>query len=173
MIPAPTILLTLGVLPTAASGWLRLPFPINASSCGLPGILSVKDKLADRGPPAVGVNCRVTTQVVPVATLMQVLEMTRKSPALAPVTDTLLITSEAVPQLVRVTLCTEPVEPTPTLPKLTELLLKQIEGNSAAPTPDREKVVGLPTASYTITRVAVRVPTVLGTNVTLSVQVPP
>src|ERR1017187_6901107 len=173
MIPAPTILRTLSVFPTAASGWLRLPFPTSDSSCGLPEILSVKARLANRGPPAVGANRRLTWHVSPVATLVQVLEILRKSPALAPVMVTLLITSGAVPQLVMVTLVTRLVIPTPTLLKSTVLPPKQIAGNSAVPTPVRGSVVKPPAASSAITRVADRPPVARGANATLIVQVPP
>jgi hypothetical protein len=72
-----------------------------------------------------------------------------------------------------VTLVTEPVSPTPTLPKLTELLLKQIAGNSAVPTPVRFSVVKPPAASSAITRGADRPPAARGANDTLIVQVPP
>jgi hypothetical protein len=102
--------------------------------------------------------------------MAQELETSMKSPGFAPVRSILLNTSEADPQLVMVTLWIEPVVPTPTLPKLIELLEKQIEGASATPTPVRDTIVGLPTASSAITRVATRVPTTWGVNVTLSVQ---
>jgi hypothetical protein len=96
-----------------------------------------------------------------------------KSPGFAPDMTKLLSINGAVPQLVMVTFCTELVKPTTVAPKLIELLEKQTEGASATPTPVRGTVVGLPTASSTMTRFAFRAPATWGLKVTLSVQMPP
>src|SRR5438045_4165190 len=72
-----------------------------------------------------------------------------------------------------VTLTTEPVESTPTLPKSTELRSKQIAGKSTAPTPDNGMIVGLPAASSAITRFAFREPANCGLNWMPTVQLSP
>src|SRR5579859_4054134 len=99
ILPKPTIFFNVVFLPTAASGWLRLPDLIKDSSCGLP-VLFANTKLADRAPPAVGANCTFTWQVAPAATEPHVFATTVKSPVFAPVTVTLLMTKRAVPQFV-------------------------------------------------------------------------
>src|ERR1017187_1168853 len=92
---------------------------------------------AVRIPVAVGAKATPITQVLPGATVPQVLELVTKSPGFAPVKFTLPITSGARPQLVMITLCTELVVVTKTVPKLTGLPSKQTDGVRGMPTPCR------------------------------------
>src|SRR5579862_7288465 len=157
----------------AASGWLRAPDPIRVTSCGMLETLFEIDRLAVRDPPAIGANCKFTWQVSPAATVPHMLATMMKSPVFAPVMLRLLITNAAVPQFVMVRLCTLPVAPTPTVPKLIGLLPTHIAGANAVPTPLRLKIVGLPVALCAIATVARRVPAAVGVNVALIVHVPP
>ena len=114
------------------------------------------DRVAERAPPLVGTNSKLTVHVLPVAIdpVVHGSETTIKSPVSPAVTATLLIVSGAVPQFVIVRLCTLLVEFNPALPKSMELLLKQSDGVGATPTPWTDTVAGLPAALLGITRVA-------------------
>jgi hypothetical protein len=90
---------------TAGDG--ATPVPLSATACGLPGALSVIVTEAVLVPAAVGVKVAEIVQLAPGASVLglsgQLLSWT-KSPALAPLTPMLVITSGAFPEFTRVEL---------------------------------------------------------------------
>lgn len=91
-----------------------LPVPLNPTACGLPGALSVTDKLADRVPPPNGENVTEMVQLDPVARVAGLIgqsELWPKSLAFAPAMPTLEIVKAAVPELVNFTDCAALVDP--------------------------------------------------------------
>lgn len=74
--------------------------PFSVIICGLPVALSVIVIAALRAPPEVGVKVTLIRQIDPAAKPLAQLFVCAKSPAFAPVTDTLEIESAAPPKLV-------------------------------------------------------------------------
>src|SRR5687768_17264095 len=99
---------------------IEQPRPESATSCGLPGALSVNRSDAVREPAALGLKALLTLQLAPGASVCppQPLAVITKSPGLAPASATALIDSAAVPLLVTVTCFAALVVPTVRLPKL-------------------------------------------------------
>ena len=85
----------------------------------------------------------------------------------------LVIVRGAVPGLARVTTCATLIVPTATLPKLRLAGEKVASGAVDVPDPDRLTAWGLPVALSAIVSVPVRVPDIVGANVTLIVQCAP
>jgi len=143
--------------------------PESATSCGLPGALSVTLKDALRAPVAVGLNVTLKVQLAPAAKEAPQVCVCKKFPALVPVIAIELIVSAAVPTLVRVTVLAALVVPTVTVPKL------KLVGDSLAvvPTPLSGTTCGLPGALSVTLKEALRVPVAAGLNVTLKVQLAP
>jgi hypothetical protein len=83
------------------------PVPLSATACGFPGALSVIVTEAVRAPAAVGAKVAEIVQLAPGASVLglsgQLLSWT-KSPALAPPTPMLVITSGAFPEFSKVEL---------------------------------------------------------------------
>jgi hypothetical protein len=101
------------VVPTFTEPKLRLvgvssavvPVPLSGTCCGLPAALSVTVRFALRAPVVDGLNVRLTVQLAAAAReLPQVVAVSGKSAASAPVTAMLLMVSAVVPTLVSVTL---------------------------------------------------------------------
>lgn len=88
------------------------PVPDKATSCGLFEAESTKCKFAVREPVVVGVNCTETVHDVLIARLDPQPFTKLKSPGFAPVRDTTIPVSVAVPVLVRTTLIEPVLEPT-------------------------------------------------------------
>src|SRR5215469_11076079 len=61
------------------------PVPVRLTACGLPGAVSVTDRLATREPPAVGVNRTLTVQLPAGAKFAPQLLVWLKSELLIPV----------------------------------------------------------------------------------------
>ncbi len=88
-----------GATPRAA----ETPVPVSGTDCGLPGALSVKDKLADRAPAAAGVKVTLTVQCAAGASVAaQVFAEITKSVAFVPVGAMLVILSVEAPVFVSV-----------------------------------------------------------------------
>jgi hypothetical protein len=81
-----------------------VPVPLRLAVCGLPVALSVTLTEAVRLPLAEGVKVTLIVQVAPPATELPQLLLWAKSPALVPVSVTLVMLNVALPLLVRVTL---------------------------------------------------------------------
>jgi len=105
--------LTALVVPTFTEPKLRLvgvssavvPVPLSGTCCGLPAALSVTARFALRAPVVDGLNVRLTVQLAAAASLLpQVVAVSGKSAASAPVTAILLMVSAVLPTLVSVTL---------------------------------------------------------------------
>lgn len=99
------------------------PVPERATVCGLPGALSVIVKVPVRVPEAVGVKVTSILQFFPAASVLPqgfVLAVKAKSPLVA----MLLMFSVALPELVRTTDFVVPVEPTATVPQVSEVVDK-------------------------------------------------
>ena len=99
------------------SGPEAVPEPVNATPCGLPVALSAMLTDAVRDPAAFGLNVTLIAQFAPAATLVPHVFVWEKSPALVPVTATLVIVSTAPPVFVNVTACAVLVVPTAWAPK--------------------------------------------------------
>lgn len=129
---------------------------------------SVKPRAAERAPDADGLKVTLTVQLAEAARLVpHVFEEMAKSAEFAPVTATLLM--EIVPLLtfLSVTDCAAVVDPTlvDANDKLAGLTLAPV-----VPVPDSATVCGLGAALSLKSRVAVRIPVVVGANTILAVQ---
>src|SRR3989449_9946049 len=100
-----------------------MPVPTRDIDCGLSAASSVMVSVAVRALAAVGVKVRLRTQLAPaasVAPLMQAVpEASAKSPALAPPSTAVTMLRGAVPEVVRVPVCTGLGELAPSVPKAT------------------------------------------------------
>jgi hypothetical protein len=143
--------------------------PSSAIVCGLPlaFVLMVTD--AARLPTVVGLKVTVITQFAPLLTLPPQLSLRVKSPAFAPVSVMPEIVSVAPPLLVSVTVCAALVVPTSCALKLKDATPIETAAG-VTPMPIRLMMCGLPAASSVKDTAPVRVPVVLGVNVTLMVQ---
>jgi hypothetical protein len=90
-----------------------VPVPLKLTVWGLPGALSVSERLPDRVPVAVGVNVTLITQLLPAATGALVLQVVPLAAiAKSPVAAMLVKVRDAVPLLVTVTALAALVVPT-------------------------------------------------------------
>ena len=108
-----------GLSVTAGAG--VTPVPLSATLCGLPLALSLTVTLALRPPFAEGVKVTLMMQLTPAASVFGLsgqVFVWAKSPAFAPLSETLVMVSAAVPLLVSVATCAALVVPTFWLPKL-------------------------------------------------------
>jgi len=144
-----------------------LPVPVNPTDCGLVSALSVKLSAPCTRPAAVGENFTVTEQFPPAGMLVpqEFLEMT--NPALA---VTLPNVSALLRRLVTVTLFAELVVLIVTVLKFSELV-ENVTG--AFPVPDKLTASGLVGALSANISVPVIDPTLVGANVTPTVQLAP
>ena len=81
----------------AGLSFTTVPVPLSETVCGLPGALSVIDKVAVRGPPCVGLKVTLMVQGVPGATEPLQVLVWWKSAGSAPVKAMLVILSATVP----------------------------------------------------------------------------
>ena len=81
------------------------PVPLTAMLCGLPAAPSVSVIVAERAPPAVGLNVTVIVQVELGASDDPQSFVCRKSPGLVPVTAMLVMATAPPPEFVTVTIC--------------------------------------------------------------------
>ncbi len=98
------------------------PVPLTGTVCGEPAALSLKLRMAERAPPAVGVKITEAVQVCPgVVSVVQVVERA-KSPGFVPVNVTLenVTVLPAGEVLVTVTVCDGLLTPTVKEPKVSE-----------------------------------------------------
>jgi hypothetical protein len=157
------------VVPTFTEPKLRLvgvssavvPVPLSGTCCGLPLALSVTVKFALRAPVADGLNVRLTVQLAAAAReLPQVVAVSGKSAASAPVTAILLMVSAVVPTLVSVTFLTALVKPTANAPKPRGVG----ESLAVVPIPLSGTCCGLPAALSVMLTAALRAPVADGLN---------
>jgi hypothetical protein len=157
------------VVPTVTEPKLKLlgvssavvPVPLSGTCCGLPAALSVTVKFALRAPVVDGLNVKLTVQFAAAASeLPQVVAVSGKSAASAPVTAMLLMVSAVVPMLVSVTFLTALVRPTAKVPKPRGV------GASLAvvPVPLSGTCCGLPAALSVMLTDALRAPVADGLN---------
>jgi hypothetical protein len=91
----------------ASGGFEPVPVPVTGTACGLPAALSVRMKVADRAPDAVGENVIDTLQLAPAASVKpeQPSLTWVKSSGFAPRVAALLTNSGALPVLAIVIDC--------------------------------------------------------------------
>lgn len=105
------------------------PVPDKATFCGLPGALSVKDRLPVRRPVCVGVKLTLTMQLAFTASVLPHLVFDENAfSAKSPEVAMLVMLSVEPPVLVTVTVFAPPVLPTPTLPQASEVGLRETIG---------------------------------------------
>ena len=147
------------------------PVPVSATDWGLLDAVSVKLRVADRAPVAVGLKTTVAVQLAEAAKLApQVLDEMLKSPEFVPVMASLLMVMEALPRFLSVVVCDGLEDPTFTLPKARLVGLTLAPLVDVEPVPVRVAVCGLLLVVSEIESVAVRVPVVPGLNTTVTVQ---
>jgi hypothetical protein len=146
-----------------------VPVPLRETVCGLPGALSVTERVPLRLPVALGVKVTLTVQLAPAANELPQVLVSAKSPALVPVIAMPVMLKVVVPTLVRVTVFAGLVVPTATEPK------SKLVGESFAvvPIPLSVTFCGLPGALSVTDSLPVRFPICVGSKVTLTVQLAP
>jgi len=147
-----------------------VPVPLRETVCGLPDALSVTESVPLRMPEVVGLNVTFTVQFAPAATVeLQLIVSAKFALALIPE-----MVNVAVPELVSVTESGWLVAPTNSAPKLRVFGEKETFGDAwVVPVPLRETVCGLPDALSVTDSVPVKLPEVVGLNVTFTVQFAP
>jgi hypothetical protein len=145
--------------------------PVNATACGLPAALSENESAAVFVPVDVGRKVTDTVHEAPTASVEPQVVVRLKLDAFVPVIVIPEIVIAHVPEFVNVTVRALLVVLTRWRPKDSDV------GDSVAtgllPVPDNETVCGLPAALSVMLSVAARVPTAVGVNVTLMVQLDP
>jgi hypothetical protein len=140
------------------------PVPVIATDWGEPGALSVKLRVAERVPVALGVNVMETEQFAPAARLVpQVFAEIAKLDEFVPPSAIELMDAAVPPEFVRVTGCAALVDPTVCEPKVKEVGLTETAG-PYWPVPLSEMDWGELLALSVKTRLAVRLPLVDGEN---------
>jgi len=131
--------------------------------------LSVIESEAVRLPLARGVNVTLIEHEAPAPRLKPQVEVSEKSPELAPEIPIFVMLKELEPVFVTETFCGELLCPTLTLPKF------RLAGETftTVPVPLRDTVCGLPAALSAIETEAARLPCAVGLKVTLMVQLAP
>lgn len=157
------------VVVTLATG--PLPVPVTPAVWGLLVALSVIAREAVRLPVAVGVKVTLIVQLAFAATELGHVEVSAKSPELAPVKPMPLSVKLAFPELVRVSDWIPLVDPTEVPPKVS------VEGETCTtgplPVPLKLIACGLPGALSVMVTEAERLPMAVGAKVTLTLQFPP
>ena len=150
------------------------PVPIRLTVCGLPAALSVIVMVPVRFPPAVGLNVTAMAQFAPAATLDPQVLVSAKSPALAPEIAMLVTLSAAFPLFESVTICGAVV-----ISNNSEVKVR-LTGDrptmGPVPVPLRTTFCVLPATPLLLSvtvNVPVRLPSAVGLNVTLIVQLAP
>lgn len=173
------------LLPMATAAQVRLegetelapvddPEPERATIWGLLVAESTKLRLAVRAPVAAGVKTMLTVHAAEMAReAPHVLPVTRKSDALAPDTDTLLIEIDEPGPFKKVTVWAALL--VPTLAPGKERLAGDTDAvaGAAPPTPESVTAWGLPDAESVKLRLAVRVPVAPGLKTRVAVQLAP
>jgi hypothetical protein len=155
------------------------PVPLSATVCGLPVAVSAMLSVATSSPMAVGVNVTPIVQLalaakVPVGLHAFVPLASAKLLLLVPVIEKLVKVTGPVPVLVTVTFCAGLVEFTGWEANVRLLgVTVTVPVAGPAPVPVKATVCGLPVTLSATFRVAVRVPTAVGVNRTLIVQLAP
>jgi hypothetical protein len=80
-----------------------VPVPVRATTCGLPGALSLTDNEAVRAPVAVGRKVTLNVQFAPAAKVAPQVVVRAKSAAFVPVIDVLVMVILPFPVLDKVT----------------------------------------------------------------------
>ncbi len=148
-----------------------VPVPERPRDWGLPPALSVMLTEAERLPLVVGSKVTLIVQLPPAATELPQVLVSAKSPGLAPASAMLETLSAAVPLLVRVAVSVPLVVLTASLPKAR--LVGERPAATVVPVPERLRDWGLPVALSVMLTEAERLPLVVGSKVTLIVQLPP
>jgi len=155
--------------PEPAASVKSWPVPLSARVWGLPGALSLKERLPDPVPAAVGVKVTATVQDPAAATVLEVEHVVPDATvAKGPVTLIAVKVKLAPPVLVSVTVCEGLVVPIGSdgkvggADKLT---------TGPVPVPLKPTVCGLPLALSVKLSEALKLPVADGVNVTLTVQV--
>jgi len=175
VLPAVTFCTAVGpVKPKSGTG--AVPVPVSGTVCGLLLALSVMVKVPVRGPVAVGVNITLIVQVFDPAVAGKVVGQ-----AVAPVLvsakslgggiEMEMIVRGPVPVLVSVTVCAALGVFSSWLPKLRLVGASPTAGVGFAPVPVSVMLCGLVLSLSVSCNVAVSLPTTVGLNVTLTVQV--
>ena len=143
------------------------PVPLRATLCGLPAALSEMLMVPVLVPAAVGLKVTEIVQLAPALTVVPQVLVWEKSP-LAVMPE---MVSEALPVLVRMTVCAVLVLPDIWAVKVREAGDKPTTGS--VPVPVSGQVWGLFAALSEIVRVPERVPIAVGVKDTLIVQLAP
>jgi hypothetical protein len=146
--------------------------PVRLTLSGLSAALSVIWTDAVRLPDADGENVTEMVQVALTATAAGQLSLSAKSPAFVPDTAMLEMASDAVPELVSVTVFALLVDPFSCEPKLRLEGESDTAGAGVVPVPPRVTVCGLLAALSVIWTLAERLPAAVGENVTEMLHVP-
>lgn len=135
----------------------------------------VKVREAERTPVAEGEKATLTAQFRPAPKLApQAFAEMLKSAEFAPVSVMLVIVNEAVPLFVSVTVCALVVAPTTIFPKERLPGLRVTAGTGGVtPVPESVALSGLVAALVRKVKDAVRAPSAVGVNVTLTMQLLP
>lgn len=150
----------------------RLPVPLSATLCGEPDALSAMLNAAVRAPAVLGENATEMVQLPATATLAPQVFVWLKLLAFVPVSAIEAIANEAVPVLVRVTVCAVLEVPTVCPAKVSAVTLKEATGDGIVPVPLSATLCGeLPALSVRVS-VPVSVPPVVGAKNTEMVQLP-
>ena len=162
---------TAGISGGAPLSVVHWPLPVTLSTCGLPVSLSFTVMSATRAPFAAGLKVTVIVQVPPLAGTDEQLAPNWVVKSLASVPDMVAeVTATAAEGLLLVSVTGSADDvPTVTDPKASG------EGDSVTYVPEPESVteIGLAPPVSAIFRVAERLPTAEGVNVTVKLQVPP
>jgi hypothetical protein len=147
------------------------PVPESGTLCAPPGAVSEKLRLALSDAPTLGINVTLTVQLAPGATIEPQPFVMGKSAAFVPVTVTLLMVRDTVPEFVRVTTNGALCEPTATLPKAR--LVGARVALADPPVPVSGTFCEPPAALSVKVRLALSALARLGSKVTLAVQLAP
>ena len=146
------------------------PVPFNVTVvAGLAGSELEIERLPLAAPLAVGLKDNVTGEDCPAAIVFGVVIPLNPNPVPLALTEEIVRSAPPVFEIVRFEV---PAVPTPTLPKLTEVLLKEIFG-TVVPVPLRATVIGEFGALLVMVTVAGRFPAVVGANTALNVTLFP
>src|SRR5467141_1122412 len=164
-----------GAALSVKSGGVFVPVPVSVTICGLLAASSVMVKVPGRVPVAVGINVTLIVQLAPAASGVAggvigqgvAPGLAAKSPDAVMET----IVRGPVPVLVSVTVCAALVVFSSWLPKVRLVGASPTAGVGFAPVPVNAMFCGLVLSLSVSCNVAVSLPTTVGLNVTLTVQV--
>lgn len=153
--------------PDASARLKSCPVPAKPTVCGLPGASSIMVSVPSRAPPAVGLNVTLIEQLAPAATLLpQVFDCIKSLLA-----EMLVMANGSLPVLVSWTGCEALDVPTICAENV------KLEGvrltPEGSPQPARRTVCGTTEALVVKVSVPPRLPSAVGSKVTLTWQLPP